>query len=148
MGVASVQMIVKSLESIVMFRINPHVDIPTLVIMLSTIFIKFALFLVCKKFKDDPSIQVLGQDHRNDCLSNSCALFFAFCGQKFWIYLDPIGAIIVALYIAVTWYFTGKEQLVRLSGKSAKPEFINRIIKVIWLTGCSIYLCFRVISKI
>jgi divalent metal cation (Fe/Co/Zn/Cd) transporter len=44
--------------------------------------------------------------------------------------LDPIGAICVSLYIAITWYFTGKEQLVRLSGKSAKPEFINRIIKV------------------
>lgn len=82
------------------------------------------------RFKEDPSIQILGQDHRNDCLSNSIALVCAFCAQRFWIYLDPLGAIVVALYIAVTWYLTGKEQLVRLSGKSAKPEFINRIIKI------------------
>jgi divalent metal cation (Fe/Co/Zn/Cd) transporter len=64
-------------------------------------------------------------------LSNSVALVCAYCAQRFWIYLDPLGAIIVAIYIAITWYFTGKEQLVRLSGKSAEPEFINRIIKVI-----------------
>ncbi|KAI6176302.1 Metal tolerance protein 7 [Aphelenchoides bicaudatus] len=130
MAVASVQMIVQSLESIVNFRIDPHVDLPTLFIMISTICVKFLLFLICRKFKEDPSIQVLEQDHRNDCLSNSVALICAFCAQRFWIYLDPLGAICVSLYIAITWYFTGKEQLVRLSGKSAKPEFINRIIKI------------------
>lgn len=75
-------------------------------------------------------MKVLALDHRNDCLSNFIALICAFCAQKFWIYLDPIGAILVAIYIAVTWFRTGKEQLVMLSGRSAKPEFINRIIKV------------------
>lgn len=78
----------------------------------------------------DPSSAVLAQDHRNDCLSNTVALACAFSAQKWWIYLDPIGAIVVAVYIATTWFFTGREQLVRLSGKSAEPDFINRIIKV------------------
>lgn len=73
---------------------------------------------------------MLAQDHRNDCLSNTAALVCAYCAQRFWVYLDPIGAILVAVYIAVTWCMTGKEQLVMLSGKSAEPEFINRIIKV------------------
>lgn len=80
---------------------------------------------------NDSSTKVLAQDHRNDCLSNTIALICAFCAQKFWIYLDPIGAIFVSIYIAVTWFKTGKEQLVMLSGRAAKPEFINRIIKVV-----------------
>ncbi|VDK59783.1 unnamed protein product [Anisakis simplex] len=54
----------------------------------------------------------------------------AWAASKFWIYLDPIGAIIVSIYIATTWYFTGKQHLAMLSGKSAEPEFINRIVKV------------------
>lgn len=79
---------------------------------------------------NDPSTLALAQDHKNDCFSNTAALICAFAAQKWWIYLDPIGAIAVALYIATTWFFTGREQLVRLSGKSAEPDFINRIIKV------------------
>jgi len=51
------------------------------------------------RFKSDLSIRVLAQDHRNDCLSNAIALICAFGAQKFWLYLDPIGAIIVALYV-------------------------------------------------
>lgn len=73
---------------------------------------------------------MLAQDHRNDCLSNTIALLCAYSAQKWWIYLDPIGAILVAVYIAVTWYRTGREQLLMLSGRSASPGFINRIIKV------------------
>ncbi|KAI6187501.1 Metal tolerance protein 7 [Aphelenchoides besseyi] len=130
MAVASVQMIVQSLESIINFNIDPHVNLPTLIIMISTILLKGILFIVCRRYCDNPSVQILAQDHLNDCLSNSVALICAFCAQRFWVYLDPLGAIVVACYIAITWYLTGKEQLVRLSGKSAEPEFINRIIKL------------------
>lgn len=125
--------------------------------MVATVIIKFTLVLICKRFvficergaracrfKNDPSISVLAQDHRNDCISNmvalACAwlateyvLFFECTTQRFyrfWIYLDPIGAVLVSIYIACTWCRTGMEHVVMLSGKSAGPEFINRIIKV------------------
>uniref|UniRef100_A0A914L1V1 Cation efflux protein cytoplasmic domain-containing protein n=1 Tax=Meloidogyne incognita TaxID=6306 RepID=A0A914L1V1_MELIC len=130
MAVASIQMIVQSLESIIKNNIHPKVDLFTVGIMIGTIFVKMCLFFLCNRFKSDLSIRVLAQDHRNDCLSNAIALICAFGAQKFWLYLDPIGAIIVALYIAVTWYKTGKEHLVMLVGRSAEPEFIIRIIKV------------------
>lgn len=29
-------------------------------------------------------------------------------GEKCLIYVDPIGAIIISLYIAITWYITGR----------------------------------------
>ncbi len=82
------------------------------------------------RYQNDPSTRVLAQDHRNDCLSNSIALICAYSAQKLWVYLDPIGAVFVAIYIAVTWYRTGREQLLMLSGRSAPPDLINRIIKV------------------
>uniref|UniRef100_A0A915ALD0 Cation efflux protein cytoplasmic domain-containing protein n=1 Tax=Parascaris univalens TaxID=6257 RepID=A0A915ALD0_PARUN len=129
MGVASVQMVVQSLESVLRQTVDPHVDLISLFIMVTTVLVKFILMLLCRKF-DDPSINVLAQDHRNDCISNIVALLCAWAASKFWIYLDPIGAIIVSVYIAITWYFTGKEHLAMLSGKSAAPEFINRIVKV------------------
>ncbi len=130
MGVASVQLIVQSIESIARNTIDPSIDRVTLGIMISTIAIKFALVVICRRFATSPSIAVLAQDHRNDCVSNAFAILFAWSATQFWIYLDPIGAILVSIYIAVTWYITGREHLAMLSGKSAEPDFINRIIKM------------------
>uniref|UniRef100_A0A0R3RVL1 ZT_dimer domain-containing protein n=1 Tax=Elaeophora elaphi TaxID=1147741 RepID=A0A0R3RVL1_9BILA len=130
MGVASVQMVVQSLESVIHDTVNPKVDIVSLFIMVIIIFIKFALMLVCKKFDYNSSVAVLAQDHWNDCISNTVAIVCAWIASNYWMYFDPIGAIAVSIYIATTWFFTGKEHLAMLSGKSAEPEFINRIVKV------------------
>ncbi|MFH4975038.1 hypothetical protein AB6A40_001747 [Gnathostoma spinigerum] len=130
MGVASVQMIVQSLESILRNTVNPHTDVASISIMLITVLVKLILVVICQRYKKDASIAVLAQDHRNDCISNTVALVCAWVGSQYWVYLDPIGAIVVSLYIAITWYFTGKEHLTMLSGRSAEPDFINRIIKV------------------
>ncbi|CEF68461.1 Cation efflux protein family and Cation efflux protein transmembrane domain and Cation efflux protein cytoplasmic domain-containing protein [Strongyloides ratti] len=130
MGVASLQMIIQSLKSIIEKSIDPHVGFISAGIMISTIIIKFILVIVCQRFKGNASIDVLAQDHRNDCISNFVALLCAVGSRYLWIYLDPIGAIIVSLYIAYTWFSTGKEQMKILSGRSASPDFINRIIKI------------------
>uniref|UniRef100_A0AAF5DEF2 ZT_dimer domain-containing protein n=1 Tax=Strongyloides stercoralis TaxID=6248 RepID=A0AAF5DEF2_STRER len=130
MGVASLQMIIQSLKSIIEQTVDPHVDFISAGIMISTIVIKFILVIVCTRFKGNVSIDVLAQDHRNDCVSNFVALLCAVGSRYLWIYLDPIGAIIVSFYIAYTWFSTGKEQMKILSGRSASPDFINRIIKI------------------
>lgn len=130
MGVASIQMTAQSVESVLRNTVDPHVDFASLCIMFTTVVVKFILMLLCKRFDSDASINVLAQDHRNDCLSNLAALFCAWGASRYWIYLDPVGAILVSLYIAITWFITGKEHLTMLSGKSAEPEFINRIVRV------------------
>lgn len=50
MGVASIQMILQSLESIIKNKINPNVDLITLCIMIITIVSKFLLFLACFRY--------------------------------------------------------------------------------------------------
>ncbi|XGW17358.1 hypothetical protein V3C99_002175 [Haemonchus contortus] len=140
MGVASVQLIVGACGRIAAaYQFHVHgigaeplldVSLTSALIMVGTVVVKFSLFCICQKYKSDPSITVLAMDHRNDCLSNTVALACAWLGNRFWYYLDPIGAILVSIYILYTWVSTGWDHLSKLSGKSAKPEFINRIIKV------------------
>ena len=58
------------------------------------------------------------QDHRNDVFSNIVAVVAAFAAHmhsSLW-YLDSIGAIVISVYIAVSWLATGKEQVERLVG--------------------------------
>lgn len=85
--------------------------------------------IICIKFSS-PSTRVIAQDLRNDCIANTGAIAFAYIGTYYWRYVDPIGAILISIYIAVNWYGTCKEQVAILSGKSASPEFITRIINV------------------
>lgn len=77
----------------------------------------------------DSTMEALAQDHWNDCLSNAVAAIALFCtlsNDNFWI-LDPIGAIIISVYIIFSWYSTGKEQIEQLTGKAAPRDFIDEL---------------------
>ena len=74
-------------------------------------------------------MEALAQDHWNDCLSNAVAAIALLCtlsNDNLWI-LDPIGAIIISVYIIFSWYSTGKEQIEQLTGKAAPREFIDEL---------------------
>lgn len=77
----------------------------------------------------DPTLEALAQDHWNDALSNgvaAAALFAAYLAPDLW-FLDPIGAIMISIYIIYSWYETGKEQIEQLTGKSAPDELIDEL---------------------
>ncbi|VDM73266.1 unnamed protein product [Strongylus vulgaris] len=90
MGVASVQLIFGAIQRIAAaYQFHYHgigeeprldVSVTTVCIMVATVLVKFTLFVICQKYKHDPSIVVLAMDHRNDCLSNSVALACAWLG--------------------------------------------------------------------
>jgi cation diffusion facilitator family transporter len=78
----------------------------------------------------DPTLEALAQDHWNDCLSNGVAAGALLCAVKaphLW-FLDPIGAILISMYIIYSWFTTGKEQIEHLTGKSAPEEFIQELV--------------------
>lgn len=80
----------------------------------------------------DPTLEALAQDHLNDALSNgvaAIALLLTVYSQSLW-FLDPVGAILISIYIIYSWYMTGKEQIEHLTGKSAPEEFIEELIEL------------------
>jgi cation diffusion facilitator family transporter len=80
----------------------------------------------------DPTLEALAQDHWNDCLSNvvaAAALLAALRAPQLW-FLDPVGAIIISLYIIWSWFETGKEQIEQLTGKSAPEDFIEELLEI------------------
>ena len=80
----------------------------------------------------DPTLEALAQDHWNDALSNGVAAFallFALYSPSLW-FLDPVGAILISVYIIYSWYETGKEQIEHLTGKSAPTELIDELMEI------------------
>ncbi|KAF5537627.1 cation efflux family [Fusarium mexicanum] len=92
------------------------------------IFSKASLMLYCMNYRKYPSVHVFFIDHRNDIAVNSFGLIMSVVGDKFIWYLDPIGAICIALLILFSWISNAFEQIWLLVGKAAPQDFIAKLI--------------------
>lgn len=141
MSLASFQLIINSIQKIVEFTSRngtiPTVQLPVILIAAFTVVSKFVLFILCHCFgRSSSSVRALALDHRNDVLSNIVAIICGYLGsQEFMgkvgeygvVYIDPIGAIIISIYILVNWWKTGYEQTKLLTGHTADPNFLSKI---------------------
>jgi cation diffusion facilitator family transporter len=94
------------------------------------IFSKFCLFLYCFTLRRYPAAHVFFIDHRNDLVVNVFGLIMSVVGDRFVWYLDPIGAICIALLILFSWVSTAFENVWLLVGKSAPQDFLNKCVYV------------------
>ncbi|XP_065063875.1 uncharacterized protein LOC135690291 isoform X2 [Rhopilema esculentum] len=106
MASASVVMIRESIEGIISKNVSPDLSAVSIILVAVTIVTKLALYIYCRRY-DTPSTQALATDHINDTVSNSFALLFGALGTYVWLYADPIGAILISVYIFVNWWKTG-----------------------------------------
>jgi divalent metal cation (Fe/Co/Zn/Cd) transporter len=103
--------------------------IPSIVAVGAALGVKFLLFLYCYSLRTKSSqVEVLWEDHRNDLFINSFGLLMSAGGSKLAWYLDPIGAIFIALGVIVAWTRTIYAQFELLAGKSAPHDFLQLII--------------------
>jgi len=75
------------------------------------------------------SLEALALDNFNDILSNASALVFASLtrlrGDLWWV--DPVGGILISIYIIRSWLLTAVDQVNMLVGKEAHPEFLEKV---------------------
>ncbi|KAH7416415.1 hypothetical protein KP509_14G090600 [Ceratopteris richardii] len=88
--------------------------------------VKLLLFLYCRSFKNE-IIKAYSQDHSFDILTNVVGLAAAILADKFYWWIDPVGAILLALYTIINWSKTVLENAVSLIGKCAPPEMIQKL---------------------
>ncbi len=84
--------------------------------------------IYCFFYRRFPSVHVFFLDHRNDIVVNVFGLIMSIVGDRFVWYLDPLGAIFIALLILFSWVSSAFEQVFLLVGKSAPREFISKLI--------------------
>jgi len=93
--------------------------------------LKLVVFLYMRQI-GNPITDALAKDACNDVLSNLVALFAFSLASKWeslW-FLDQIGAIIISVYIILSWVDVGREQTRKLTGIAASEEQ-NSIIREI-----------------
>ena len=126
MGTAALQIITSAIDSISQNTVDPQINVFSGVIITLTIVLKGFLFMLCRQVRN-PSVQTLAVDHRNDVASNIATLIFGLLGTFVYKFIDPIGAIILAIYIIVNWICVGYAQIKNLVGHTADRRFLSKL---------------------
>ncbi|KAI8526332.1 hypothetical protein RHMOL_Rhmol13G0299700 [Rhododendron molle] len=95
-------------------------------IMLSATVVKLALWLYCRSSGSD-IVRAYAKDHYFDVITNVVGLVAAILGDKVLWWIDPAGAIVLAIYTISNWSGTVFENAVSLVGQSAPPEVLQKL---------------------
>ncbi|XP_027360399.1 metal tolerance protein 10-like [Abrus precatorius] len=100
-------------------------------IMVTATLVKVLLMTYCRRFKNE-IVRAYAQDHFFDVITNSIGLATAVLAIKFYWWLDPVGAILIALYTISNWAKTVMENVWSLIGKTAPPEYLAKLTYLCW----------------
>ncbi|TEB38731.1 hypothetical protein FA13DRAFT_1769908 [Coprinellus micaceus] len=103
--------------------------LPSIIAVAVALAVKFFLFMYSFSIRKHSSqVQVLWEDHRNDLYINSFGILMSCGGSKLRWWLDPVGALIIAMGIIISWTRTIRTEFGYLAGKSAPHDFLQLII--------------------
>ncbi|XP_022985974.1 metal tolerance protein 11 isoform X2 [Cucurbita maxima] len=100
-------------------------------IMLSVSLVKLLLVVYCRSFTNE-IVKAYAQDHFFDVITNVIGLVAALLANYIDGWMDPLGAIILALYTIRTWSMTVLENVNSLVGRSAAPEYLQKLTYLCW----------------
>ena len=133
MGTISMVLIGESIISITeMIGSDEPVELNAFIITIMAVNIvsKFILTIWCAKAakrteEGAETLVTLSHDHRNDCMSNAIGLLsvcLAFYAGGDWRFCDPVGAIILSLYIFWNWGSHALEMIKAFAGTTELPQ--------------------------
>ncbi|PON33941.1 Cation efflux protein [Parasponia andersonii] len=100
-------------------------------IMVSVTVVKFLLMVYCRRLRNE-IVQAYAQDHYFDVVTNSVGLAAAVLAVRYFWWIDPTGALIIAVYTMNTWARTVIENVWSLIGRTAPPDFLAKLTYLIW----------------
>jgi divalent metal cation (Fe/Co/Zn/Cd) transporter len=118
-------------------------------ILSATIGIKCLLSIFCywvgkKGATINPSVIAYADDHRNDVFTNSLAMLMwgiaTIDPSRLW-FTDPLGAVLICLYVIVNWQQTASEQIANLVSSNCVKVTIRKTHHCV--ASCVVYYkCF------
>lgn len=125
----SLVLIVESIRSFASSEHEPgKFSTPAIVAASAGFGIKLGLAVYCFIFRKHSSqVEMLWEDNRNDCFEYGLAIFTSAAGAKLSWWVDPAGAMLIAVAIIISWIGTVKSEFLELCGIGASPNLIQEI---------------------
>ncbi|KAL8647800.1 MAG: hypothetical protein Q9210_005349 [Variospora velana] len=105
-----------------------RLGLPSILIMASTVVIKFGCWLWCRFIKNS-SVQALAQDAMTDVVFNIFSIIFPILGyycQIWWF--DALGGLALSFYVIFNWSRTTATHIQHLTGAAADPTDRNILL--------------------
>ncbi|XP_065870241.1 metal tolerance protein 11 isoform X2 [Euphorbia lathyris] len=135
MATLGLQIILESMRTLISddneFRLSKEQEHWVIGIMVSVTVVKLFLTIYCRTFTNE-IVKAYAQDHFFDVITNVIGLIAALLANYIKGWLDPVGAIILALYTIRTWSMTVLENVNSLVGKSATPDYLKKLTYLCW----------------
>lgn len=98
------------------------------IIMATTVAVKGACWLWCRLIRNS-SVQALAQDAVTDVVFNTFSIIFPLLGYflRIW-WMDPLGGLLLSLYVILSWAATTKEHILNLTGRAASKDERNILL--------------------
>ncbi|KAH0928339.1 hypothetical protein HID58_014066, partial [Brassica napus] len=103
-------------------------------IMLTATAIKLVLWIYCRSSRNN-IVRAYAKDHYFDVVTNVLGLVAAVLGNAYYWWIDPSGAIVLAIYTIVNWSGTVMENAVSLIGQAAPPEVLQKLTYLVLRQG-------------
>ncbi|XP_042490823.1 metal tolerance protein 4-like isoform X1 [Macadamia integrifolia] len=130
MATLGFQVLVQAMEQLIKDEPSKKMTLEQLVwmytIMLSATVVKLGLWIYCRT-SGNTIVRAYAKDHYFDVVTNVVGLVAAVLGDKFFWWIDPAGAIILAIYTITNWSGTVLENAASLVGQSASPEVLQKL---------------------
>uniref|UniRef100_A0A0E0K5U2 Uncharacterized protein n=1 Tax=Oryza punctata TaxID=4537 RepID=A0A0E0K5U2_ORYPU len=130
MATLGFQVLIQAIEQLVENKAGEKMTSEQLIwlysIMLSATVVKLALYIYCRS-SGNSIVRAYAKDHYFDVVTNVVGLVAAVLGDKFFWWIDPVGAVLLAVYTIVNWSGTVYENAVTLVGQCASPEMLQKL---------------------
>ncbi|KAI3496631.1 hypothetical protein L1887_39002 [Cichorium endivia] len=100
-------------------------------IMTGVTVIKFMLMVYCRRFKNE-IVRAYAQDHLFDVVTNTVGLVSTVLAVRVRWWIDPVGAILIAIYTISIWARTVTKNVWSLIGRTAPPDFLAKLTYLVW----------------
>lgn len=102
--------------------------LPAIIIMAATVGVKFLCWLYCRLIPNS-SVQALAQDAVTDIIFNTFSIIFPLLGYYFSIWwMDPLGGVLLSLYVIFSWASTSSSHIKNLTGAAATADQRNVLL--------------------
>ncbi|CAD1808387.1 Cation efflux family protein [Candida parapsilosis] len=102
-------------------KVPATIGFDAILIMVITIVAKLGCWIWCSKSQSS-SVQALAQDAMTDIVFNTVSLLMPWLGHVFSIWwFDPLGALLLSMYIIFNWGKTAFQHISNLTGAVADP---------------------------
>ncbi|KAI8090071.1 cation efflux family-domain-containing protein [Gilbertella persicaria] len=124
------QVLISSIEKLTSGEATEQIDLSmqALIILGVNVAVKAVLWVWCASVKGSSSVEALAYDHENDVVFTISSTLFPVVGNYMeWGWLDPLGAILLSIYIIYEWMGVLLENIRRLTGQAASADDLKQL---------------------